>query len=42
MVTLFVRLLGDEAAPVSPVWGLMNAALNGATLIFVAIIAKRL
>lgn len=34
------HLLGDEAAPVSPVWGSLNALLNGLTLIGVALIYR--
>jgi hypothetical protein len=41
-MTLALELLGDDAAPVSPIWGLLNASLNGLTLVIVAIIAKRL
>jgi hypothetical protein len=33
--------LGDGAVPVSPVWGLVNAALNAATLVAVAAIYTR-
>lgn len=36
-----MRLLGDEAAPVSPIWGSVNALLNGATLVLVALVYTR-
>lgn len=41
VIAALVQLLGDEAAPVSPVWGLLNAALNGLTLILVALVYSR-
>lgn len=36
-----VTLLAADTAPVSPVWGLANAVLNGLTLIGVAFIGLR-
>lgn len=41
VIAILVRLLGDDAVPVSPVWGALNAVLNGMTLIAVAYIARR-
>lgn len=39
---IVVALLGDQVPPPSPWWGAANAVLNAATLIAVAIIARRL
>jgi hypothetical protein len=38
---VFVSLLGDEAAPTHPVWGLVNATLNALTLVVVAALYSR-
>lgn len=40
-LAIVIALLGDEAAPVSPVWGALNALLNALTLITVAAIYTR-
>jgi hypothetical protein len=41
-VTALLQVLaGGEAAPVSPIWGILNALLNALTLITVAAIYTR-
>jgi hypothetical protein len=40
-IAIVIALLGDETAPVSPVWGALNALLNALTLITVAAIYTR-
>lgn len=41
MTHIVLELLGDDTAPVSPIWGVLNAALNGATLVVVALVYTR-
>lgn len=36
-----VHVAGDEVAPVSPLWGVLNATLNGLTLVVVAALYSR-
>lgn len=41
IVAAVVQLLAADATPVSPVWGALNAVMNAATLVAVALIYSR-
>lgn len=41
IVQLALAIAGDEAAPVSPIWGSVNALLNAATVVLCALIYTR-